>query len=132
LLEQVLYKRRCIHPRRHYGAVGIQVAHVSACAGIAMNFSISRNIIDEFCRRNSIRRLAVFGSALRDDFSSASDIDMLVEFEPGTSVGLRFFALEEELTALVGRKVDLNTPGFLNRRFRDQVIAESETLYAME
>lgn len=68
---------------------------------------------------------------LRDDFTPESDVDVLVEFEPGTRVGLRFFALERELSELLGRKVDLNTPGFLSKYFRDQVIAEAKTLYVV-
>jgi len=85
--------------------------------------------IAAFSRRNYIRKLALFGSVLRDDFTPESDVDVLVEFEPGTRIGLRFFALEQELSELLGRKVDLNTPGFLSKYFRDQVIAEAEPLY---
>jgi hypothetical protein len=85
--------------------------------------------IEAFCRRNRIRRLALFGSALRDDLTPESDVDLLVEFEPGTRVGLRFFVLEQELSDLLGRKVDLNTPGFLSEHFREKVLAEAETLY---
>lgn len=85
--------------------------------------------LSEFCRRNGIRRLAVFGSALRDDFRPDSDVDILVEFEPGTRIGLRFFALERELSALLGRKVDLNTPHFLSPYFRGEVLAEAEDIY---
>ena len=90
---------------------------------------IPRDKIAEFCRQNQIRRLALFGSVLRDDFTPRSDVDVLVEFEPGTRVGLRFFTLEEELSKLLGRKVDLNTPGFLSKYFRDEVIAEAEVQY---
>ena len=90
---------------------------------------VPREQIEEFCRRNHIRRLAFFGSVLRDDFGPRSDVDMLVEFEPGTRVGLRFFGLEHELSDLLRRKVDLNTAGFLSKDFRDRVIAEAEVLY---
>lgn len=90
---------------------------------------IPKEKIAEFCRRNHIRRLAFFGSVLRDDFTHESDVDVLVEFEPGTRVGLRFFGLELELSEILGRKVDLNTPGFLSKYFRDDVIAEAEVLY---
>lgn len=90
---------------------------------------IPRDKIAEFCRQNQIRRLALFGSVLRDDFTPRSDVDILVEFEPGTRVGLRFFTLEEELSKLPSRKVDLNTPGFLSKYFRDEVIAEAEVQY---
>jgi predicted nucleotidyltransferase len=78
----------------------------------------------EFCRRNHIRRLAFFGSVLSDDFRPDSDIDVLVEFEPGKAPGLGFFALEEELSRMLGRPVDLNTPGFLSPLFRDQMRQE--------
>ena len=70
----------------------------------------TRAAIADFSRRNRIRRLALFGSALRDDFRPDSDLDILVEFEPDARVGLRFFALQRELTELLGRAVDLNTP----------------------
>ena len=85
--------------------------------------------IATFCKENNIRRLALFGSVLRDDFGPESDIDVLIEFNPGVHVGLRFFTLEQELSQIFGRKVDLNTPGFLSKYFRDKVIAEAESLY---
>jgi Predicted nucleotidyltransferases len=90
---------------------------------------LPEEVIADFCRRNHIRRLALFGSILRKDFDRESDIDVLVEFEFGTRVGLRFFALERELSALIGRKVDLNTPGFLGRDFRDEVLASARIQY---
>ena len=90
---------------------------------------IPREELAELCRRHRIRRLALFGSVLRDDFSPASDVDVLVEFEPGVRVGLRFFSLQEELSRVLGRRVDLNTRGFLSRYFRDEVLAEAETIY---
>jgi len=90
---------------------------------------IPKDEIAEFCRRNRIRRLALFGSVLRDDFTPQSDVDVLIEFEPDARVGLRFFALEEELVGILGRKVGLNTPGFLSDYFRDDVLAEAETQY---
>jgi hypothetical protein len=86
--------------------------------------------IAEFCRRNHIRRLALFGSVLRDDFGPESDVDVLVEFEAGARVGLlRLAGMEIELGEILGRKVDLNTPGFLSDYFRDQVLAEAEVQY---
>jgi hypothetical protein len=90
---------------------------------------IPKEKIAEFCRRNRIRRLAFFGSVLRDDFTPESDVDVLVEFEPGTRVGLRFFGMERDLSEILGHKVDLNTPGFLSKYFRDEIIAEAEVLY---
>lgn len=91
---------------------------------------IPQERIAEFSRRSHIRRLALFGSILRGDFGPNSDIDVLVEFEPGQRVGLfRLTALELELSELLGRKVDLNTPGFLSPYFRDAVLREAYTLY---
>lgn len=85
--------------------------------------------IMEFCRRNSIRKLSLFGSVLRDDFRPESDVDVLVEFESGKTPGLSFFAMQDELSELLGRKVELNTPQCLSRYFRDKVLAEAEVLY---
>lgn len=90
---------------------------------------IPNDEIKTFCRKHGISRLALFGSILREDFSPDSDIDILIEFEPGVSVGLRFFQIERELSQLIGRRVDLNTPGFLSKYFRDQVLAEAEVQY---
>lgn len=88
--------------------------------------------IAEFCRRHHIRKLALFGSVLREDFRPESDVDVLVEFEPDHIPGLiRFSGMEIELSEiLAGRKVDLNTPKFLSSYFRDQILAEAEVQYA--
>ncbi len=94
------------------------------------HLAIDRQAIARFCQRHHIQKLALFGSVLREDFRPDSDVDVLVEFEPGQRVGLAFFAMQEELSELLGRKVDLNTPNFLSRYFRDQVRAEAEVLYA--
>ena len=96
---------------------------------MSVKIPIDREAVAAFCRRHHVRRLALFGSVLRDDFSPVSDVDVLVEFEPGHVPGLSFFSMEAELSAILGRKVDLNTPGFLSRYFRDQVLAEAETQY---
>jgi uncharacterized protein len=86
--------------------------------------------IEAFCRRHHIRKLALFGSVLRDDFRPDSDVDVLIEFEPGQTVGLfRLVGMEQELTEIVGRKVDLRTPGDLSRYFRQQVLDSAEVLY---
>ena len=91
---------------------------------------IPKDKISEFCRRNQVRRLSLFGSVLRDDFGPDSDVDILVEFEPGTRVGLiRLSGLEIELGNIIGRKVDLNTPGFLSKYYRDQILAEADIQY---
>ncbi len=91
--------------------------------------TINRQRIAEFCRRHHIRRLALFGSVLREDFGPGSDVDVLVEFEAGHVPGFAFFDLEEELSALLGRRVDLNTPGSLSRFFRERVAREAQDQY---
>jgi hypothetical protein len=93
---------------------------------------IAQEQIAAFCRERHIRRLAVFGSALRPDFGPDSDIDVLVEFEPDHVPGLFGIArMERELSALLGgRNVDLRTPQDLSRYFRHRVLAEAEVHYA--
>lgn len=73
--------------------------------------------------------MALFGSVLRDDFCPGSDVDVLVEFEPGHTPGLDFFDMQDELSTILGHNVDLNTPNFLSPYFRDRVMAEAEVLY---
>jgi len=85
--------------------------------------------LSEFCRRHKIRRLALFGSVLREDFRPESDVDVLVEFEKDVRVGLKFFDIERELSEMMSRKVDLNTPGFLSKYFRRQILSEAEDQY---
>lgn len=93
--------------------------------------AVPHDKIAHFCRRHHIRRLALFGSVLRGDFRPDSDVDVLVEFEPGQTVGLRLIRIQEELSILLGgRKVDLITPKFLNRRIRERVLASAEVQYA--
>jgi len=94
--------------------------------------SISRQQIAAFCKEHGIRRLAIFGSALRDDFGPDSDVDILVEFAPDRIPTLFDVArMEQELSKLFGgRKVDLRTPEDLSRYFRQQVLAEAEVQYA--
>ena len=85
--------------------------------------------VAEFCRRNHIRRLAFFGSVLREDFGPDSDIDVLVEFEEGQTPGLSFFSMAREFEELLGRKVDFLTPGFLSKYIRDRVLQEALPVY---
>ncbi len=94
-----------------------------------VKIDIPKRQIAEFCRRHHIRKLALFGSVLRDDFRPDSDVDVLVEFEPGKTPGLAFFAMQDELSELLGRNVDLNTPSWLSRYFRDEVLTEAEAVY---
>ena len=95
------------------------------------HLNVSREALADFCRRNHIRRLSLFGSVLRDDFGPDSDVDVLVEFEPGHSIGLIKMAdIEIQLSRLFGRKVDLRTPMDLSRYFRDEVVSSAEVQYA--
>ena len=91
--------------------------------------AIDRDAVADFCRRHHICRLALFGSVLRGDFGPGSDVDVLVEFEPGHTPGLAFFAMQRELADILGHKVDLSTRQDLSRYFRDAVLAEAEVLY---
>ena len=91
--------------------------------------SVPHEKLSAFCRRNHIKRLAFFGSVLRGDFKPTSDIDVLVEFEKGQTPGFEFFRMQEKLSELLGRKVDLNTPGDLSRYYRDRVLREAVTVY---
>lgn len=93
--------------------------------------NIDNRAIQSFCRKHNIRRLAFFGSVLRDDFRADSDMDVLVEFNPDAVVGLlRMAAMERELSAILGRKVDLRTPDDLSPYFRDEVISSAQVQYA--
>jgi uncharacterized protein len=86
--------------------------------------------IEEFCLRNHIRKLSLFGSVLTPRFRPESDIDVLVEFEPGSKITLFDVAgMELELTEKLGRKVDLRTAGDLSRYFRDQVVSTAAIQY---
>ena len=98
---------------------------------MSVRISIDRQRIAEFCRQRHIRKLSVFGSALRDDFRPDSDVDVLVEFESGSTVGLlRLAGMELELSTLLGRRVDLRTPAELSRYFRQEVLNLAEVQYA--
>ncbi len=92
--------------------------------------TLPREEIEQFCLRNHIRKLSLFGSILTDRFRPESDIDVLVEFEPESKVGLFDMAgMELELTEKLGRKVDLRTAGDLSRYFRDEVVATAALQY---
>lgn len=86
--------------------------------------------VADFCRQNGIVRMALFGSTLHGEARPDSDLDLLVEFETGRTPGLRFFELQDQLSALFGRTVDLETPGFLSPDIRARVVAEARVLYA--
>ncbi|WP_114312633.1 nucleotidyltransferase family protein [Thermus caldifontis] len=83
----------------------------------------------QVCSRFGVRRLWVFGSFARGEADAESDLDLLVEFQPGKVPGLDFLALENELSRLLGRRVDLHTPRSLSRYFREEVLKEARPLY---
>ena len=110
----------------------LQKLKASASSMKTYRFPVSKVKLAEFCRRHNIKKLSFFGSVLREDFRRDSDVDVLVEFEPGHVPGLFGLAdMEAELSALFGgRKVDLRTPAELSRYFRDRVLKEAEVQYA--
>ncbi len=93
------------------------------------DIDIPQQAIAKICQRYHVRRLALFGSVLHGELRSDSDLDMLVEFEAGHTPGFAFFDIESELSSILERKVDLNTPQFLSSDFRQQVEAEAEVVF---
>ena len=94
-------------------------------------FKIDHDEIKKFCRRHHIRKLSFFGSILREDFRPDSDVDVLVEFEPGHIVGFRIIEMEEELSNILGgHKVDMVSEKYLNHRLRNRVLENAEVQYA--
>lgn len=88
---------------------------------------VPKEQIVKFCRKHNIQSLSLFGSVLNDDFGLNSDVDVLVEFKAGTWLGLiRLTGLEFELSEIIGRKVDLNTPDFISKYCRSKVMADKE------
>ena len=100
---------------------------------MTVRIGLPKDQLVDFCRRRRVKKLSVFGSVLREDFGPDSDVDVLVEFEPDAIVGYFELAdMEMEFSELLGRKVDIRTPGELSRYFRDGVLAAAETLYEGE
>jgi predicted nucleotidyltransferase len=96
-----------------------------------IHIEVPEKAITDFCGRNRVQRLLFFGSVLRDDFRPESDVDILVEYEPGAVAGfLRLAAMENELSQILKRKVDLRTPAELSRYFRQEVLESAEIQYA--
>ena len=93
------------------------------------NLEVDRIRLESLCRQYHVKRLAVFGSVLSGDDSPGSDLDLLVEFESGKTPGLAYFHLQDELSYLFGQTVDLNTPGFLSRYFREEVVRNAQNVY---
>ena len=90
---------------------------------------IPHEAIAEFCRRNHIRKLSLFGSILRDDFGPDSDVDVLVEFEDGKTPGLAYFTMQDELSGMLRRPVDLLTPEGISKYYVEEVLAEAQPVY---
>ena len=90
---------------------------------------VPQDAIADFCRRHAVRELALFGSVLRDDYRPESDVDVLVEFEPGHVPGLAFFAMQDELSELFRREVELHTLAFLSPYFRREVQRDADVRY---
>ena len=96
-----------------------------------MNINVSSELLAEFCRRHHIRKLSLYGSVLRDDFRPDSDVDVLVEFEPGHVVGYAIIDMEEELTRMFGgHRADIVSPKYLNKRLRSRILQSAEVQYA--
>ena len=96
---------------------------------VRSDLDLPLDAIAALCRKYRVQELALFGSALREDFRPDSDLDFLVKFAPDARIGLNFFTFERELSAVLGRKADLNTSAFLSPYFREQVLAEAEVVY---
>ena len=91
---------------------------------------IQQKSLADFCRRNHVKKLSLFGSAITDSFNPTSDVDVLVEFEEGHIPGLALIRMQDELSQLFkGRQVDLVTPKFLNPRIRQKIESEAVTQY---
>lgn len=99
---------------------------------LAPTIQLDSKTIQDFCERHHIRKFSIFGSALRRDFAPEGDLDVLVEFEPEHTPGLAFFEMQEELSRLMGRKVDLNTEESLSGYFRERVLQEAKVIYEQE
>ena len=97
------------------------------------HFPVAKEELDEFCRRHEVERLSLFGSVLREDFGPDSDIDILIEFAPGTVAGyLTLAAMDLKLGELLGRKVDIRTPAELSEYFRQEVLETAQPEYVRE
>ncbi|TAF52793.1 MAG: nucleotidyltransferase [Oscillatoriales cyanobacterium] len=93
------------------------------------NLAIDAQQLAELCQKHHVQTLALFGSALRDDFHDRSDIDLLVEFFPGKTPGLKIIDIQDQLSQLFDRPVDLNTPQDLSRYFRHEILEHARPLY---
>lgn len=96
---------------------------------MAIQLPLPTQQLADFCRRNAIRKLALFGSVLREDFRADSDVDVLVEFEPTAHIGWELIDIQDELAELFAQEVDLHTPLSLSPNFRNEVIETAQVLY---
>lgn len=95
-----------------------------------LNIAISQDELATFCQRHYVRRLSLFGSVLREDFGPESDVDVLVEFEPGATITYFDLAdMQDELSALLGKAIDIGTPASLSPYIRDHVLASAQVVY---
>ncbi len=111
---------------------GLKSLITKAASVQSPRFNIPQDRLADYCRRHKIKKLSLFGSILRQDYRPDSDIDVLVEFEPGRTPGFAIVAMENELSRLLGRRVDLRTPKDLSRYFREQVMREAQVQYAAD
>lgn len=98
----------------------------------ALPIPIPYQSLEEFCERNDIKKLSLFGSVITDDFTSQSDVDLLVEFLDGKTPGLAIVDFQDELSQMLGREVDLRTPAELSHFFREKVLVEAVVIYAKD
>jgi uncharacterized protein len=126
-MEFVRAFKTSLTPTREVGELGLYLSRGQSVSRSAI--SIPEEQVAEFCRRHHIHKLSLFGSVVRRDFGPGSDVDVLVEFEPGHAPGLEFFTMESELGLLLGRKVELHTPQFLSTEIRKRALAEAEVRY---
>jgi hypothetical protein len=106
------------------------IGKTSVVVDIPARFKVTEKRLARFCHKHHIIKLSLFGSVLRNDFGPDSDVDVLVEFEPGHVPGFGIVDIEKELSEIIGRKVDLRTSKDLSRFFREQVVREAEVRYA--
>jgi predicted nucleotidyltransferase len=99
---------------------------------LKLPIQIPFNRLKNFCEGHKIEKLSLFGSVLTDDFTSQSDVDLLVEFAKGKTPGLAIIDLQDELSQILEREVDLRTPAELSRFFRERVSVEAVVIYAKD
>jgi hypothetical protein len=117
---------------RALGALGGRTRTAGGYTRAVGTLGFDADALTRVCARHRIKRLSLFGSVLKGTNRPESDIDLLVEFEPGATPGLlRLASIAEELSALLGgRRVDLRTPHDLSRHFRDEVVRTAEVQFA--